>query len=74
MAEEQSEALGGLEAERYQIELVPLATGTEASSIVALQQAVNKGARQSWRLVGVAQDPVSQGVLTVWDKSGFISG
>jgi hypothetical protein len=74
MAEEQSEALVGLEAERYQIELVPLARGIEASSIVALQQAVNKGARQSWRLVGVAQDPVSQGVLIVWDKSGFISG
>ena len=74
MAEEQSEAFGGLEAERYQIELVPLAPGTEASSVVALQQAVNKGARQSWRIVGVAQDPVSQGVLVVWDTSGFISG
>ena len=74
MAEEQSEAFGGLEAERYQIELVPLATGTETSSVVALQQAVNKGARQSWRIVGVAQDPVSQGVLVVWDTAGFISG
>jgi hypothetical protein len=74
MAEEQSEDLGGLEAEGYQIELVPLATGTEASSIVALQQAVKKGARKSWRLVGVAQDPVSQGVLIVWDKSGLVSG
>ena len=74
MTEEQSEDLGGLEADGYQIELVPLATRSETSSIVALQQAVKKGARKSWRLVGVAQDPVSQGVLIVWDKSGLVSG
>jgi len=53
---------------------VPLASETGASSLATLQGAVNKGARQSWRIVGVAQDPTSQGVLVVWDTSGFISG
>jgi hypothetical protein len=74
MAEERFEATGRVEAERYQVELVQLAAGTNGSSIATLQGAVNKGARQSWRLVGVAQDPTSQGVLVVWDTSGFISG
>ena len=74
MAEGRSEATNQIEAERYQVELVPLAAETGASSLATLQGAVNKGARQSWRIVGVAQDPTSQGVLVVWDTSGFISG
>ena len=69
-----SEATDHIQAERYQVELVQLTAGTDASSLATLQGAVNKGARQSWRLVGVAQDPTSQGVLVVWDTSGFISG
>jgi len=63
-----------MKAERYQIELVRLAAGTDASSAAILQDALKKGARQSWKLVGVAKDPTSQGVLIVWDTSGLISG
>ena len=74
MAEERFEATGRVQAERYQVELVQLAAGTNGSSIATLQGGVNKGARQSLRLVGVAQDPTSQGVLVVSDTSGFISG
>ncbi len=74
MTEERLEAIDRIEAERYQIELVQLATGTDVSSVATLQGAVNKGARQSWKLVGMAQDPTSQGVLVVWDTSGPISG
>ena len=74
MTEERIKATEHVAAERYQVELVQLAAGTDASSLATLQGAVNKGARQSWRLVGVAQDPTSQGVLVVWDTSGFISG
>lgn len=69
-----SEATHQIEAKRYQVEHVRLAAGSDASSVATLQGAVNRGARQSWRLVGVAQDPTSQGVLVVWDTSGFISG
>jgi hypothetical protein len=74
MAEGRFEATDQVEAERYQVELVPLAAETGASSLATLQGVLNKGARQSWRIVGVAQDPTSQGVLLVWDTSGFISG
>ncbi|MDP8926191.1 MAG: hypothetical protein M3M97_04600 [Actinomycetota bacterium] len=74
MAEGRFEDTDQIEAERYQVELVPLAAETGSSSLSTLQVAVNKGARQSWRIVGVAQDPTSQGVLLVWDTSGFISG
>ncbi len=74
MAEGRFEATDQIEVERYRVELVPLAAETDASSLAMLQGAVNKGARQSWRIVGVAQDPTSQGVLVVWDTSGFISG
>ena len=69
-----SEATDQIEVERYQVEHVRLAAGSDAPSATTLQEAVNRGARQSWRLVGVAQDPTSQGVLVVWDTSGFISG
>ncbi len=74
MTRESFEAIDQIKTERYQIELVQLAPGTEVSSLSTLQEAVNKGARQSWRLLGVAQDPKSQGILVVWDTSGFISG
>ena len=47
MAEERFEATGRVQAERYQVELVQLAAGTNGSSIATLQGAVNKGARQS---------------------------
>ncbi len=70
-AEEQREIPELLKAERYQAEHVLLATGTEDSSVAALQRAIDKGARQSWRLVGVSQDPTRQGgVFLIWDTSG----
>ncbi len=74
MTEERFEAVDQIEVERYLVELVQLAAGADGSSLMTLQEAVNKGARQSWKLVGVAQDPTSQGLLVVWDTSGFISG
>ncbi len=46
-----------------------LKSGTEVSPLATLQEAVNRGARHSWRLVGIAQDPTGQGVLIVWDPS-----
>jgi hypothetical protein len=69
MAKAQSEATHQIEAERYQVEHVRLAAGSDALAATMLQEAVNKGARQSLRLVGVAQDPMSQSVLVVWDTS-----
>jgi hypothetical protein len=40
-----------------------------------LQEAINEGARHSWKLIGVTQDPTSDGgVILVWDTSGFFSG
>ena len=74
MAAARFEATAHVAAERYQVELVQLTAGTDASSLATRQGAVTKGARQSWRLVGVAQDPTGRGVLVVWDTSGFISG
>ena len=74
MTEESFEAVDQTEIERYLVELVQLAAGADGSSLMTLQEALNKGARQSWKLVGVAQDPTSQGVLVAWDTSGFISG
>ncbi len=60
--------------ERYYAELVVPATGTESLSVTALQEAMNAGARQSWRLVGVVDDPSGRGVILIWDQTGFISG
>ncbi len=44
------------------------------SSLATLQEEVNKGARQSWRIVGVAKDPTTHGVLVVWDTSDAVEG
>lgn len=47
----------------------------EAGSVeAALQEAINEGARQSWKLVSVTQDPTAgDGVILVRDTSGFFS-
>jgi hypothetical protein len=74
MAERERGAHGVPEAERYHAEYVPLPGGAEDASLVALQEALNENARHSWKLISVTQDPTSQGLLLVWDTSGFFSG
>ena len=53
MAAVQSQAPSVQEAERYYAEHVQLDSETAESPQETLQEAMNKGARQSWRLVGV---------------------
>lgn len=60
--------------ERYYAEHIMPATETESLSVAALQEAMNVGARKSWRLVGVVDDPAGRGIILVWDQAGFISG
>lgn len=60
--------------ERYYAEHVVAASGAGSLSVAGLQEAINAGARQSWRLVGVVNDPSGRGVILVWDQQGFISG
>jgi hypothetical protein len=74
MAERERGAHGVPEAERYHAEYVPLPGGSEDASLVALQEALNENAQHSWKLISVTQDPMSQGLLLVWDTSGFFSG
>jgi hypothetical protein len=71
----EGEAPARQEAERYYAEHVQLGSEAGASSLAALQEALNKGARQSRKLVGVVHDPSSQAnVILVWDTEAFISG
>jgi hypothetical protein len=74
MTEGQREAPDRPEAERYYAQYASLDTSAGGSTEAALQEAINEGARQSWKLVGVTQDPTSDGVILVWDTSGFFSG
>jgi hypothetical protein len=75
MAEVQSRAPNVQEAERYYAEHVQLDSETAGSPQETLQESMNKGARQSWRLVGVVVHSTSPGgVFLVWDKKGFFSG
>ena len=74
MTEGQRDAPNRPEAERYYAQHASLEAGESGSSEAALQEAINEGARQSWKLVGVTQDPTSDGVILVWDTSGFFSG
>ncbi len=79
MTEERNAAVSRSEPEppapeRYYAERVAPASATEGLSLAVLQEAMNEGARQSWRLVGVVGDPMGQGVILVWDQTGFFSG
>jgi hypothetical protein len=61
------------EPDRYYADHV--ASPAEGSlSVADIQEAMNAGARQSWRLVGVVNEPSGRGVILVWDQAGFISG
>jgi hypothetical protein len=76
MTEGQRDAPERPEAERYYAQHATLDVEGAGSPQAALQVAINEGARQSWKLVGVTQDPTSDGsgVILVWDTSGFFSG
>jgi hypothetical protein len=74
MTERQREAPDRPEAERYYAQYASLDVATGGSVQAALQEAINEGARQSWKLISVTQDPTSEGVFLVWDTSGFFSG
>jgi hypothetical protein len=60
--------------DRYFAERVAPRSGAGRLSLAELQEAMNEGARKSWRLVGIVDDPAGQGVILVWDQEGFISG
>ena len=74
MTEHQREAPDRPEPERYYVQYSSLDAGPEGSTEAALQEALNEGARQSWKLIGVMKDPASEGVFLVWDTTGFFSG
>jgi hypothetical protein len=74
MTEHQGEHPHQPEAERYYAEYVGMSPGPEGSAVAALQVAINEKARQSWKLVSVTQDPTSEGVILIWDTTGFFSG
>ena len=74
MTEGQRDAPDRPEAERYYAQHASLKAGESGTSEADLQEAINEGARQSWKLISVMQDPTGDGVLLVWDTSGFFSG
>ncbi len=74
MTEHQRQTAERPAAERYYAQYAKLGVGPGGSPEAALQEAINEGARQSWKLISVTKDPVSKGVLLVWDTSGFFSG
>ncbi len=74
MTEHQRQAAERPAAERYYAQYASLDVSPEDSSEAALQEAINEGARQSWKLISVTKDPTSEGVILVWDTSGFFSG
>jgi hypothetical protein len=73
MAEQQRKAPGRPAAERYYAEYIRL-PAAEGSAEVALQEAINEKAKQSWKLISMAQEPSGDGLFLVWDTSGFFSG
>jgi hypothetical protein len=59
MTEGQREAPDRPEAERYYAQHASLDAGEGGTSEAALQEAINEGARQSWKLISVTQAPTS---------------
>ena len=73
MTEQQRKAPGRPAAERYYAEHVGLPTAG-GSVEAALQEAINEKTKRSWKLVSIAEEPSGDGLLLVWDTSGFFSG
>jgi hypothetical protein len=57
MTEGQRDAPDRPEAERYYAQHASLEAGESGTSEAALQEAINEGARQSWKLIGGTKDP-----------------
>jgi hypothetical protein len=74
MTEHQRQAAQRPAAERYYAQYAALGVDAGGSPEAALQEAINEGARQSWKLISVMKDPTSEGAFLVWDTSGFFSG
>jgi hypothetical protein len=74
MTEHQRQAAERPAAERYYAQYAALGADAVGSPEAALQEAINEGARQSWKLISVTKDPVGEGAILVWDTSGFFSG
>jgi hypothetical protein len=74
MTEHQRKAPERPAAERYYAQYAELGVGPGGSPETALQETINEGARQSWKLISVTNDPTSEGLILVWDTSGFFSG
>jgi hypothetical protein len=73
LTEQQRKAPGRPAAERYYAEYVHL-PAAGGSVEAALQEAINEKTKRSWKLVSMAKEPGSDGLLLVWDTSGFFSG
>jgi len=54
MTEEQRQVADRPEAERHYVHYAALDSGPEGSTEASLQEAINEGARQSWKLISVA--------------------
>ena len=73
MAEQQRKAPGRPAAERYFVQYLSLSAAEDSPDTV-LQEAINEGAKASWKLITIAEEPSGYGLFLVWDTSGFFSG
>jgi hypothetical protein len=73
MTEQQRKAPGRPAAERYYVQYLSM-SGAEDPTDTVLQEAVNEGAKASWKLITIAEEPSGYGLFLVWDTSGFFSG
>ena len=73
MAEQQRKAPNRPAAERYFVQHLSL-SAAEGSTDAVLQEAINEGAKASWKLVSMVKESSGDGLFLVWDTSGFFSG
>lgn len=62
------------EPDRYSVEYIEFSEVEAAGASSMLQDALNAGSKKSQRLIGVATDPASKGILLFWDLEGMVSG
>ena len=74
MIEHQRQSSNRPRAKRYYPQYALLDADPGISREAALQEAVNEGSSQSWKLISVTKNPISEGFFLVWETSGFFSG
>ena len=58
----------------YFVQYLSLSVAPGSPRILSCRRLSTRGAKASWKLITIAEEPSGYGLFLVWDTSGFFSG